>query len=179
MRFFSYAAPSVNRNGSVGQVNSPIPGELRLQSDFQIARDPRTACAWQVLITNPTKMSADFKAAMTKLSLLGQDITKMTDCSDVIPVPQQIVPRPHFPSGHGLVDIQSAVCSSVSFRFISYIPFIYDSVLLPTFLRCSPRIQGHPSLFRQREVIYLHSIDHKSNLICMGDIDNARFAGIR
>ena len=35
-------------NGSnQGEVKSPLHGEFRLQSDFELARDPRTACEWQ------------------------------------------------------------------------------------------------------------------------------------
>lgn len=41
--------------GNVGEVESPLPteGELRLQSDFRLARDSRTACDWQVNISKP------------------------------------------------------------------------------------------------------------------------------
>lgn len=37
---------------NVGEVESPLPyeGELRLQSDFALARDPRTACEWQSMV---------------------------------------------------------------------------------------------------------------------------------
>ena len=35
-------------NGSgEGEVKSPMQGEIRLQSDHDIARDRRTACVWQ------------------------------------------------------------------------------------------------------------------------------------
>ena len=39
--------------GNVGEVTSPLPEqtELRLQSDFALARDNRTACTWQSLIS--------------------------------------------------------------------------------------------------------------------------------
>lgn len=38
---------------NTGEALSPLPaeGELRLQSDFALARDPRTACTWQSLIS--------------------------------------------------------------------------------------------------------------------------------
>ena len=34
-----------------GEALSPLPGEFRLQSDFAIARDPRTACEWQSFVS--------------------------------------------------------------------------------------------------------------------------------
>ena len=37
--------------GNAGEVLSPLAGEMRLKSDLQIARDPRTACAWQSMIS--------------------------------------------------------------------------------------------------------------------------------
>ena len=38
---------------NTGEVESPIPasGEMRLQSDFELARDPRTACEWQSMVS--------------------------------------------------------------------------------------------------------------------------------
>ena len=40
-------------NNNTGEVASPIPrsGEMRLQSDFALARDPRTACEWQSMVS--------------------------------------------------------------------------------------------------------------------------------
>ena len=39
-------------NGSQpGEVLSPLHGEMRLQSDFAISQDPRTACFWQDMIS--------------------------------------------------------------------------------------------------------------------------------
>lgn len=39
-------------SGNLGEVQSPLPaqGEMRLQSDFALARDPRTACTWQSMV---------------------------------------------------------------------------------------------------------------------------------
>ena len=36
--------------GNQGEVESPLPGEIRLQSDHTIARDSRTACEWQSFV---------------------------------------------------------------------------------------------------------------------------------
>jgi hypothetical protein len=34
-----------------GEVLSPFAGEMRLQSDFEMSQDPRTACFWQAMIS--------------------------------------------------------------------------------------------------------------------------------
>ncbi|KAF8881775.1 fungal versatile peroxidase from pleurotus Eryngii [Infundibulicybe gibba] len=91
-----------------GGVISPLGGETRLQSDFEISRDPRTACEWQSFVNNQVKMQTDFKAAMRKLSLLGQDENRMIDCSEVIPVPPVLTTKPHLPAGKTRADIQAA-----------------------------------------------------------------------
>lgn len=94
---------------NTGEVKSPLPlskgndaGELRLQSDFAIARDSRTACYWQGFVSEchsppfdgsiiylaadkQDHMAASFKAAMAKLAVLGQKRSKLIDCSDVVP----------------------------------------------------------------------------------------------
>ncbi|KAH9851947.1 heme peroxidase [Lenzites betulinus] len=42
-----------------GEALSPIPGEFRLESDFLIARDSRTSCEWQRLISTPLQLVFD------------------------------------------------------------------------------------------------------------------------
>ena len=37
--------------GNQGEVESPLHGELRLQSDSELARDSRTACEWQSFVS--------------------------------------------------------------------------------------------------------------------------------
>ncbi|KAI0263833.1 manganese peroxidase isozyme precursor [Gloeopeniophorella convolvens] len=60
-------------NGSnVGEAESPLPGEFRLQSDFAIARDPRSACEWQSLITDHSSMVSRFESVMKRLATVGQ-----------------------------------------------------------------------------------------------------------
>ncbi|KAJ7483758.1 manganese peroxidase 2 [Mycena galericulata] len=76
--------------GNQGEVMSPIAGEIRLQSDFELARDSRTACLWQANVNNQQHMATTFKAAFAKMQVLGQDVSKMVDCSEVIPVPPPI-----------------------------------------------------------------------------------------
>ena len=40
--------------GNQGEVESPLHGEIRLQSDSELARDSRTACEWQSFISTFT-----------------------------------------------------------------------------------------------------------------------------
>ncbi|EJD02559.1 manganese peroxidase 3 [Fomitiporia mediterranea MF3/22] len=70
-----------------GEVDSPLSaeGEMRLQSDFALARDFRTACEWQSMVDDQCLMVENFRNAMKKLSVVGQDTSKLVDCSDLIP----------------------------------------------------------------------------------------------
>ncbi|KAJ7614875.1 manganese peroxidase 2 [Roridomyces roridus] len=68
-----------------GEEDTPIKGELRLQSDFALARDPATACLWQGNVNNQAKMAQAFQKSFYKMQSLGQNVAKMTDCSEVIP----------------------------------------------------------------------------------------------
>ena len=54
-------------------------------------------------------MTAAFAAAMKKLSLLGQNPSHLTDCSDVIPIPKPVTGQAHLPAGSTLKDIQASV----------------------------------------------------------------------
>ncbi|KAF9047342.1 versatile peroxidase [Panaeolus papilionaceus] len=100
--------------GNQGEVESPLQGEIRLQSDHTIARDSRTACDWQAFANDQSKMQAAFKAAMLKLSLLGQNQQSLIDCSDVIPVPKALPAsaKPHLPAGSSMNAIEQACGSS-------------------------------------------------------------------
>jgi hypothetical protein len=72
---------------NLGEVESSIAGTLRLQSDFVLARDPRTACIWQSFVNHEERMREEFGAAVFKMSLLGQNEDDLIDCSEVIPQP--------------------------------------------------------------------------------------------
>ncbi|KJA23674.1 class II peroxidase [Hypholoma sublateritium FD-334 SS-4] len=94
-------------NGSQsGEVLSPIHGEMRLQSDFAISQDARTACLWQGFINNQNLMMSQFKAAMAKLQVLGQK--NLIDCSDVVPVPATFPGPIKFPASFSQKDVQVA-----------------------------------------------------------------------
>ena len=106
---------------------SPLRGELRLQSDAAIARDPRTACEWQSFVsecplpalflfprrlTDPSRtanhdlMVQRFTKAMAKMTVLGNDVRTLYDCSEVIPVPKPAASQvAHLPAGKTLKDM--------------------------------------------------------------------------
>ncbi|KAJ3570990.1 hypothetical protein NP233_g4039 [Leucocoprinus birnbaumii] len=97
-----------------GEVESPLSGEMRIQSDQELARDSRTACTWQSFVNNQNKLQKEFKAAMLKLSLLGHDRSSLIDCSEVIPNPPALSDSPHLPAGKVMSDVQQA-CATAAF----------------------------------------------------------------
>ncbi|KAF8960671.1 heme peroxidase [Flammula alnicola] len=104
-------------NGSnIGEVLSPLSGEVRLQSDFSLSRDSRTACTWQSMVGNQALMVSKFQAAMAQLSVVGQDTSTLVDCSEAIPIPQPLpaAAGPHLPAGFTGQDIQQA-CATAPF----------------------------------------------------------------
>ncbi|CAA7259209.1 unnamed protein product [Cyclocybe aegerita] len=107
--------------GNQGEVESPLAGEMRLQSDHTLARDSRTACIWQSFANNQARMQSAFKSAMLKLSVLGQDQSKMIDCSEVIPTPPPIGDTPHLPAGLNMNDIEQA-CATTPFPALTADP---------------------------------------------------------
>lgn len=102
----------------VGEVESPLPltvapnsGELRLQSDFELARDNRTACIWQGMISEwpvciiqtqsyrlfvdqEELMASKFKAAMSKMAIIGHNREDLIDCYAVVPQPVPALGKP-------------------------------------------------------------------------------------
>ena len=109
-------------DNNTGEVESPLPigsgtdiGELRLQSDFVLARDERTACFWQGFVNEQEFMAASFKAAMAKLAILGNNREDLIDCSDVVPVPKPAVNKPaSFPASTGPKDLE-LTCKALRF----------------------------------------------------------------
>ena len=55
-------------------------------------------------------MASEFKAAMAKLAVLGQDTSKMIDCSEVIPMPKPFTGQAVFPPSLSHADVEQAVC---------------------------------------------------------------------
>ncbi|KAJ7666784.1 manganese peroxidase [Mycena polygramma] len=96
---------------NTGEVMSPLPissgndtGEMRLQSDFAIARDERTACIWQGF---QELMASSFKAAMAKLAILGHKRSDLIDCSSVVPATVRNPVKPaSFPATKSVRDLE-------------------------------------------------------------------------
>ena len=101
-------------NGIHGEVNSPLPGEMRLQSDHLLARDSRTACEWQSFVNNQAKLQSAFKAAFRRMTVLGHDESSLIDCSDVVPVPPAPASAAHLPAGLTHNDVEQA-CATTPF----------------------------------------------------------------
>lgn len=108
-------------NGSNNPFEAPSAlykeGEMRLHSDFVLARDDRTSCAWQSVVGTPSispsgvpsapahtrtsdnqlLMTEGFRSSMAKLAVVGQDKSKLTDCSAAVPLPKTLCEE-HFVS---------------------------------------------------------------------------------
>ncbi|KIJ25526.1 class II peroxidase [Sphaerobolus stellatus SS14] len=113
-----------------GEVSSPLPigttaqpGELRLQSDFALARDPRTACVWQSFINNQELMQNAFVEAVDKMSRIGlAHPENLIDCSVVVPQPVAKVTKPAtYPATKSFKDIQRA-CFAAPFPSLASDP---------------------------------------------------------
>nr|BAD52441.2 lignin peroxidase [Trametopsis cervina] len=104
-------------SGQGGEVMSPIPGEFRLQSDFALSRDPRTACEWQALVNNQQAMVNNFEAVMSRLAVIGQIPSELVDCSDVIPTPPlaKVAQVGSLPPGKSMADVQVACTNGMPF----------------------------------------------------------------
>ncbi|KAI5118922.1 hypothetical protein M0805_003746 [Coniferiporia weirii] len=99
-----------NTDGAEVDSGLPAEGEMRLQSDFALSRDPETACFWQDMVNNQNLMMSNFKNAMSKMAVLGHDPKKLIDCSEAVPTPQPPVKKPAtYPATKSFKDIQQ-VC---------------------------------------------------------------------
>jgi len=86
---------------------------MRLQSDFELAHDARTACTWQGFVNEQEKMSSAFQAAMAKLAVIGQNAASLIDCTEVIPQPVPASGKPAtFPATTSPSDLQLS-CDAV------------------------------------------------------------------
>ncbi|PAV18407.1 manganese peroxidase 2 [Pyrrhoderma noxium] len=88
----------------------PAEGEMRLQSDFAISRDPDMACFWQDMINNQKLMMNAFKTSMSKMAILGHNRKNLIDCSEAVPIPVPPVKKPTtFPATKSIKDVEQ-VC---------------------------------------------------------------------
>jgi len=104
---FPFGADSQTTPGA--EAISPLPKSnmIRLASDFAIAHAPETACAWQDMVNNQELMSNNFQQAMAKLAVTGQNVRKLIDCSEAVPLPKPAVKKPAtFPASTGPKDLQ-------------------------------------------------------------------------
>ncbi|KAF8803334.1 manganese peroxidase 1 [Phlegmacium glaucopus] len=106
-------------NGSQpGEVLSPLVGEMRLQSDFLIARDSRTACLWQAGVNNQQLVTTAFKVVMAKLQVLGQNTKNLIDCSSVVPTSKPFAGPIKYPASFSQADVQIS-CNEFPFPSLS------------------------------------------------------------
>lgn len=54
-------------------------------------------------------MTSSFAAAYAKLQVMGQDVSNMVDCSDVLPIPKPFTGQATFPAGQNHNDVEQAV----------------------------------------------------------------------
>lgn len=66
-------------------------------------------------------MIQKFEQTVLKMSLLGFDKSKLTDCSDIIPVPSGTVQDPFLPAGMSMSDIEPA-CAATPFPTLPTAP---------------------------------------------------------
>ncbi|EJD05363.1 manganese peroxidase 1 [Fomitiporia mediterranea MF3/22] len=102
-------------NTDGAEVDSPLPdeGEMRLQSDFVLSRDSRTACEWQSMIADQQLMMSNFQSAMAKMAVIGFDSSTLVDCSEVIPDPiAPVGSAAVFPAGTSQDDVEQACTSA-------------------------------------------------------------------
>ncbi|KAJ7613035.1 manganese-dependent peroxidase [Roridomyces roridus] len=115
-------------SGNQGEVMSPIAGELRLESDANLARSSLTACLWQANVNNQQHMASSFQAAFAKMQVLGQK--NLVDCSDVIPAPPPLPAaqaQAFFPAGLTHADVEQA-CKTTKFPNLPTAPGAAASV---------------------------------------------------
>jgi len=109
---FPFGADSQVTAGAESESPLPNSNMLRLASDFAIAHDSETACAWQENVNNQELMSSNFQKAMAKLAVTGQDVSKLIDCSEAVPTPVPAVKKPAtFPASTGPKDLQLSCAS--------------------------------------------------------------------
>ncbi|KAL0064112.1 hypothetical protein AAF712_008972 [Marasmius tenuissimus] len=104
-----------------GEAVPPLNGAFRLASDHLIARDPRTACRWQLYANDQELMRQRFRAVMSKLAVLGHDRDGLVDCSEVIPEVREVKKKPFLPAGKTMDHIEAS-CPDTPFPTLTADP---------------------------------------------------------
>ncbi|KAJ7857188.1 heme peroxidase [Mycena leptocephala] len=63
-----------------------LPGTFKLESDVNFASDPSTTTDFNRFVGKQAIWSTEYAAAHQKMSLLGMDVTDLTDCSEILPL---------------------------------------------------------------------------------------------
>ncbi|KAJ7355304.1 manganese peroxidase [Mycena albidolilacea] len=121
---------------NTGEVMSPLPlssgndtGEMRLESDFNIAHDSRTACFWQGFVNEQELMAASFRAAMAKLAVLGHNRNNLIDCSAAVPPTVKTPVKPaSFPATKSAKDLE-LTCHNLRFPSLTTNPGAKESLI--------------------------------------------------
>ncbi|KAF8483066.1 manganese-dependent peroxidase [Gautieria morchelliformis] len=100
-------------------------GEMHLQFNLLIARDPCTACMWRGFINEQEKMSNAFKDAMTKHTVIGQNPYQLVDCSEVILDP---IPASGKPATYTQTDVEVA-CYAYPFLTLTTDPGATETII--------------------------------------------------
>lgn len=100
---------------------------------------------------------AEFKAAMAKLQVLGQNTRKLIDCSDVVPVPQPFTGHIKFPASFSKKDLQLAVSDFLLFLLFTNLNLCSVPLAIPqhrhrcwpcpNYRACSWLIENHINIY--------------------------------
>ncbi|KAJ7321597.1 heme peroxidase [Mycena albidolilacea] len=104
------------------------PGTLKLESDANFAVDATTTADFNRFIGNQANWASEYAAAHEKMSLLGVDVTDLTDCSEILPLSIDITTLTVASTGGGkpatdpLVDPVKLEAAIQQFRSIWLVP---------------------------------------------------------
>jgi len=105
-----------------------LPGTFRLDSDVNFAIDPSTTADFNRFVGKQANWAAEYAAAHEKMSLLGLDVTDLTDCSEILPLSIDITTLTIAATGGGkpatdpLVDPIKLEAAIQQFRSIWLVP---------------------------------------------------------
>lgn len=98
-------------------ITAPLVNGSHSSVSVDTSKASRTIVSHYVL-DNQDKLKSAFSDAMVKLSLVGQNVTELVDCSEVIPQPVAAKGQAHIPAGLDLKDIEQA-CAETPFPSLS------------------------------------------------------------